>query len=814
IASLPVNTSSARTVVSLGDLLDSDGDGIPNYEDNCPYNLNPSQGDLDGDGVGDACDAGDSGGGGGGGGTGTDSDFDGVLDPDDNCSYVFNPDQDDSDGDGIGDVCEIGILVGVTANPQAVTVQGGVGEAVDFTYVVTNTGVLALDVVIADSFGNLIPTVTVAAGTLYSPLPITEDINTTTVNDVTATGSNSNAPAGTVSDSDSVIVTASGPALALTVEANPQTITAGEWVTFTYTVQNVGDTNFATVVIWDSLGSSLVSYPNLAAGGTVFWRASHYISDTTNVDVTVVGNDALGDEMARATGSIIVTVIENLTPIVIQEALSDGDTTVVGTAHAGRTVYIRDLMSDTFPSLSAVVQVDGTFEFTNLPPLVAGHVIVVEGYDTWDSATVGAVAGSFDPVTIQTPLCHGSITVYGTAHPGQDVTLIITDTGYQDVTTVDANGNFTFTLSAEQPLQDGQSIGVSGYDESDSAVAEACTSNAYITISPQCGPAGSTDILVEGHNWQFQNKNDDISIKWDGTVEGMWDADNDGQLATWDKTITVNVTEGTHTVAAVNSKTGEATATFVSPCPSPNLVVTSLSLITTTKTITFTQVVTDAGGITTTVVVTSTTDAFFTHEAVNLRVVVENIGTRPVNSLFWADLYSSDPASGTTGIAWAAVNGLNTGASVPLTITIQSGFTTTGTHSIWAFADSWYQVSELDETDNDYGPTTVNVSEEGTPPPEAPVSSTVGTIAGETWVSLTGIPVPHGRATVYVYQGDTLIASTVSDASAQYEFTDLPVGTYTVIGETWINGFRYSNSYEVDVLDGETTVRFIIMYKN
>jgi hypothetical protein len=79
---------------------------------------------------------------------------------------------------------------------------------------------------------------------------------------------------------------------------------------------------------------------------------------------------------------------------------------------------------------------------------------------------------------------------------------------------------------------------------------------------------------------------------------------------------------------------------------------------------------------------------------------------------------------------------------------------------------------------------------------------------------LTGVPVPHGRATVSLYDGDTLVATTVSDDGAYYEFAAVPVGTYTVIGETWINGIRYSNTYEVDVLEGETTVRFIIMYRN
>ena len=61
------------------DPIDSDGDGIGDRCDNCPFVSNSNQRDQDRDGWGDLCD---------------------------NCIYAPNPGQENDDGDSTGNLCD------------------------------------------------------------------------------------------------------------------------------------------------------------------------------------------------------------------------------------------------------------------------------------------------------------------------------------------------------------------------------------------------------------------------------------------------------------------------------------------------------------------------------------------------------------------------------------------------------------------------------------------------------------------------------------------------------------------------------------
>ena len=78
---------------------DSDGDGDPDFCDNCPSTPNADQADSDIDGIGDLCDACPD-------DPNNDIDGDGLCAPEDACPFTYNPEQEDRDGDGIPDACD------------------------------------------------------------------------------------------------------------------------------------------------------------------------------------------------------------------------------------------------------------------------------------------------------------------------------------------------------------------------------------------------------------------------------------------------------------------------------------------------------------------------------------------------------------------------------------------------------------------------------------------------------------------------------------------------------------------------------------
>lgn len=152
-----VNQCYPDNGVNQCDVMDEDGDGVPDTDDNCPSIANPDQANSDNDVYGDACDncpdeVNDDQADSDGDGYGdvcdvcpkdadpnqVDGDMDGYGDVCDNCPNLSNPDQADADENEIGDLCEepveIQFLMGSTlggggvSSSQSYSLIGGIGS--------------------------------------------------------------------------------------------------------------------------------------------------------------------------------------------------------------------------------------------------------------------------------------------------------------------------------------------------------------------------------------------------------------------------------------------------------------------------------------------------------------------------------------------------------------------------------------------------------------------------------------------------------------------------------------------------------------
>ncbi len=104
----PGTQADGEPFAGCGEAVDTDGDGIPDENDNCPSIPNPGQEDCDGDGIGDVCEIAD--------GTQADCNFNDI--PDD-CE-IADRIAVDCNGDGLIDECQIAADPKLDANGNGV----------------------------------------------------------------------------------------------------------------------------------------------------------------------------------------------------------------------------------------------------------------------------------------------------------------------------------------------------------------------------------------------------------------------------------------------------------------------------------------------------------------------------------------------------------------------------------------------------------------------------------------------------------------------------------------------------------------------
>jgi hypothetical protein len=190
-------------------------------------------------------------------------------------------------------------------------------------------------------------------------------------------------------------------------------------------------------------------------------------------------------------------------------------------------------------------------------------------------------------------------------------------------------------------------------------------------------------------------------------------------------------------------------------------------------------------------------------------VGIRNVGNTDVSSLFWVDLYADPTGVLTTlgSIDYVAVNAIAAGSTVSFTMYVPNGFKEVGNHTLQAKVDTWDQILEADETNNISAllPVTVTVSNPAPVPTPTPYGTLPppGNIQGVTYLNT----LPQSNVAVYVFAADgRMVGSARSDADGNYVITNVPAGTYTVVGELrLVDTLYYGQVTLVNVTAGQTT---------
>ncbi len=412
------------------------------------------------------------------------------------------------------------------------------------------------------------------------------------------------------------------------------------------------------------------------------------------------------------------------------------------------------------------------------------------------------------PIVITKPLWQDTNVVRGTGEPNQIITLRIVQTGYQISGVIDASGNFMFTVWPL--LVGGHTVIVQGYGSQDLAIVQMRTptptptrppTDPYISVSAPanaCTNEQFATITVIGGNWSSAAKN--MYLYWDGNLTShvcVATLSGGNFTCTFDAFVTV----GTHTITGIAKKSNgsvvgaPATVTFSRPCSTPTPSPSPTPSVLPDLRITGIRL--------------QNSPPLGTYENLRVTVSVQNTGTVDVASLFWVDLYANATGVLTSQVSvdYVAINAIAAGSTVSFTMYVPGGFKTVGTHTLQAMVDTWNQIRETNEANNISALLPVTVTVDNPAPTPTPTPAGIvpppGTIQGVTYLNGP----PQSNVSVYVYAADgRLVGSGRSDVNGNYTITNIPAGTYTVVGELRLANILYRGQVApVNVVGGATT---------
>ncbi len=196
--------------------------------------------------------------------------------------------------------------IAVTKSASAPKVESN--TSVTYTYVVTNTGDTTLSNVsltddkITISGGNI---GTLTAGQSVT-LTASATLTNTTTNTATVTGTDQTG--AKVTNTSQATVTVIHPNISLTKTATPTSGTSPLSVTYTYVVNNTGDTALSNVFVTDDHLGTIAGPISLAVGASQTFTATATITATTTNIATTNGTDQTGAQVqAKANATVTVT---------------------------------------------------------------------------------------------------------------------------------------------------------------------------------------------------------------------------------------------------------------------------------------------------------------------------------------------------------------------------------------------------------------------------------------------------------------------------------------------------------------------------
>jgi len=308
------------------------------------------------------------------------------------------------------------------------------GGPVTYTYLVTNTGQVALsNVTLGDDKCSSVSVPTGDANA-DNKLDITEtwtytctmDVSDTTTNVATATGHYGNA---TVTDKDNATVTVAAPRVGIDVAKSASTTDlpfGGGPVTYTYLVTNTGQVALSNVTLADDKCSS-VSVPTgdanadskLDVSETWTYTCTMDVSDTTTNVATATGH--YGDQTLTAKDNVTVTVAAPTVGISVDKSADKTDLPATG----GDVTYTYLVTNTGQVALSSVTLGD---DKCDAPVFVSG--------DTNSDSKL-------DLTETWTYTCAMTLT--------ETTTNVATATGHYGDQTVEAKDNVTVTVAAAAP---------------------------------------------------------------------------------------------------------------------------------------------------------------------------------------------------------------------------------------------------------------------------------------------------------------------------------------------------------------------------